>query len=50
MRREYGGCRSWIELAEGISTAGATPALSDEKYARRRELTRALLMRTEGTE
>lgn len=44
-RREYGGCRSWIELAEGISTAGATPALSEEKYERRRELTRELLTR-----
>ncbi len=44
-RREYGGCRSWIELADGISTARAVPALSDEKYARRRELTRELLTR-----
>lgn len=45
VRREYGGCRSWIEMAEPISTAGAMPALSEEKYARRRELTRELLTR-----
>ncbi len=41
--RAYGGCRSWIELAEPVSTAGAVPAVSDERYARRRELTLALL-------
>lgn len=45
VRREYGGCRSWIELAEGISTEGAVPALSDEKYERRRTLTLELLTR-----
>ena len=41
--RAYGGCRSWIELAEPVSTVGATPAVSDERYARRRELTLGLL-------
>lgn len=41
--REYGGCRSWIALVEPISTIGATPALSDEKFARRRELTLKML-------
>ena len=40
VQREYGGCRSWVELAEPISTAGAVPAVSDENYARRRDLTR----------
>lgn len=43
VRREYGGCRSWIELAEPIATAGAVPAISDVRYARRRELTLSLL-------
>ena len=43
VRREYGGCRSWIELAEPVSTLGATPAVSDGNYARRRELTLQLL-------
>ena len=41
--RGYGGCRSWIELAEPLSTADAVPAVSDERYARRRELTLQLL-------
>ena len=41
--RAYGGCRSWIELEAPISTAGAVPAVSGERYARRRELTLALL-------
>ena len=41
--RAYGGCRSWIDLAAPISTTGATPAISDERYARRRELTLTLL-------
>ena len=45
VRREYGGCRSWVELAEPITTAGAVPALSDDNYARRRVLTRQLLER-----
>ena len=43
VRREYGGCRSWVELAEPISTEGATPTISENNYARRRELTLRLL-------
>ncbi len=31
-RKEYGGCKSWIELAESVSVEGARPALSDERY------------------
>ncbi len=41
--RAYGGCRSWIELDTPLSTLGAAPAISDEHYARRRELTLTLL-------
>lgn len=33
-RDEYGGCKSWIELAEPVSTEGAYPALSDEDFER----------------
>ena len=40
---QYGGCRSWVEMAEPVSTAGAVPAVSDERYERRRELTLRLL-------
>lgn len=43
VKNEYGGCRSWVELAEPISTEGAEPAISAERYARRRELTLELL-------
>ena len=42
-RQEYGGCRSWVTLTEPISTVGAVPAVSDDTFARRQELTRHLL-------
>jgi hypothetical protein len=29
---EYGGCKSWIELQESVSTEGAHPALSAEDF------------------
>jgi hypothetical protein len=32
MRESYSGCKSWIELDEGISLAGAQPVLSDTKF------------------
>ncbi len=41
--RAYGGCRSWIDLEMPVSTLDAVPAISDERYARRRELTLTLL-------
>lgn len=31
-REEYGGCKSWIELAETVPVEGARPALSDEGF------------------
>ena len=31
-REEYGGCKSWIELAEPVPVEGARPALSDERF------------------
>lgn len=43
VRREYGGCRSWIDLAEPVETTGATPAISDDTWERRRALTLQLL-------
>ena len=30
----YAGCRSWIELEQRVSTAGARPALEDESFER----------------
>ena len=42
---EYNGCRSWSELREPVSTAGAIPVLaSDADFARRVELTQKLLL------
>jgi hypothetical protein len=32
-RSEYGGCKSWIDLAEPISIADVVPVLSDATYA-----------------
>ncbi|WP_017318662.1 DUF1802 family protein [Mastigocladopsis repens] len=31
-RSEYGGCKSWIDLAQPISLQGAEPILSDSTY------------------
>lgn len=31
----YGGCRSWIDLAESVSLAGSQPVLSDAAYEAR---------------
>ncbi len=31
-RSEYGGCKSWIELTEAISTQGAVAVLDDRTY------------------
>jgi hypothetical protein len=33
-RQEYGGCRSWIDLAESISIEGLVPVLDDAEYAK----------------
>jgi|SRR5579884_1729900 len=37
MRSAYEGCKSWVTLEEPISTEGATPAIPDAEFARRRE-------------
>jgi hypothetical protein len=36
-RPEYGGCRSWIELAEPISLEGVVPILDDTTYTKQAE-------------
>ncbi len=33
-RQEYGGCRSWIDLAQAISIEGAVPVLDDSEYTK----------------
>jgi hypothetical protein len=35
LRPDYGGCRSWVELAQEIPTDDAEPVLSDSVFARR---------------
>lgn len=42
MRKEFGGCRSWIELPEGDFGAMVS-VLSDEEHTRRKELFARLL-------
>ena len=41
---DYGGCRSWIDLAIAIDLEGATPVLSDSAYSDHVEKIRSLLM------
>lgn len=43
MRREYGGCTSWVTLDAPILTEGAMPAVGDAFFERRRELTKRVL-------
>jgi hypothetical protein len=35
-RPSYAGCKSWVNLTEEIDVAGASPALDDESFSRRR--------------
>jgi len=42
-RPEYGGCKSWIELLEPLSTAGAAPVLTDAAYEQRLEQVQRVL-------
>jgi hypothetical protein len=43
MQPDFGGCRSWIDLPEAVSTTKALPVLPDEHYQRRRALTLRML-------
>ncbi len=49
LRPEYGGCKSWLTLAEDVPTAGRTPALADAEYAARVAAVRAALEQREPT-
>jgi len=44
----YGGCKSWIELAEAIVIADSTPVLSDQAYAERVAAVRGVVGKGEG--
>lgn len=43
LRPEYGGCKSWIELAEDVDVSGGRAVLGEEEFARRLEHLRELL-------
>lgn len=40
----YGGCQSWIDLADEISLEGSTPVLGDRDYDRRVEQIRTMVL------
>ena len=42
-RAEYGGCKSWIDLALPVSLEGMTPVLSDAQYASQVAAIRAIV-------
>ena len=48
MQREFTGCRSWIELRESLTLAGAQPALSDEEFGAQLAALAALLPGSEA--
>jgi hypothetical protein len=37
LRESYGGCKSWVELEQALSTEGLTPVLADVEYNRQRD-------------
>ncbi|MCC7107547.1 MAG: DUF1802 family protein [Chloroflexi bacterium] len=44
-RPEYGGCSSWVSLAEPIALQGATAVLADEQYGEQLETLKRALAR-----
>lgn len=42
---KYGGCRSWVDLADLPADFAETPALTDAEHTRRSEILRGLLAR-----
>jgi hypothetical protein len=45
---EYAGCKSWVELADDVPTAGSQPVVSDADFERRATEIRSLLLAGEG--
>ena len=37
VRESYGGCKSWVELDQSLSTEGLTPVLADAEYSVERD-------------
>lgn len=42
-RPEYGGCRSWIDLAETVTTDGSMPALDEAEYIKQVTVVRQII-------
>lgn len=42
-RAEYGGCKSWIDVAEPVALGGMTPVLNDDQYAQQVAEIRAIV-------
>ncbi|MDJ0697361.1 DUF1802 family protein [Mastigocoleus sp. MO_188.B34] len=42
-RRQYGGCKSWIDLAENVDVSRSTPVLGDYIYSQLVEKIRSLI-------
>ncbi|MXY46773.1 MAG: DUF1802 family protein, partial [Chloroflexi bacterium] len=40
---EYGGCKSWVDLAEDVHLGDMTPVLSDDAYEAQAQVIRAAL-------
>jgi hypothetical protein len=49
-RAEYGGCKSWIDLAEPVGLENITPVLNDAEYAQRVAAIRAIVENEQLTE
>ncbi len=49
LREEYTGCKSWVDLVEDVSTAGAKPVLSDAEFSERAAIVRVALSNCAAT-
>ena len=45
---EYGGCKSWVELKQGLSTEGARPVLNDADFQNNWRLINSLFLKSGG--
>jgi hypothetical protein len=46
MKKEYGGCKSWVSVEKEINPPPMTPVLSDVEFAEKRDRIRRLLFTT----
>jgi hypothetical protein len=48
MLPEYGGCKSWVEVANDLETESAAPILNDEEFGRKLKQMQKALIREEN--